>query len=108
MSQSNFSNPPYSILKNEFKNIMQKNISEHKELKIGAFSDKSEILNLLGKINGWEQCLELFNKFCSMIENSQNQPQPQATQSNPSNPTNEVDPQEKTTTPVIDGEIIEG
>lgn len=98
MSQSNFSNPPYSTLKNEFNNILQKTISDHKELKIGIFNDKSEILSLLGKINAWEQCREIFNKFCTMIENPepQRQSQPQAPQSNPSN------------SPVSDGEIVEG
>jgi len=98
MSQSNFSNPPYSTLKNEFKNIMQKSISDHKELRIGAFKDNSEILSLLGKINAWEQCLEIFNKFCHMIENPQPQPQPQP-QNNPSTPP---------VSQVSDGEIIEG
>lgn len=85
MSQDNFSNnPPYHTLKNEFRNLLQKSISDHKDIKLGAFNDKSEIVTLFGKINAWEQCLEIFNKFCHLIENPQ--PQLQTPQSNPSNP----------------------
>lgn len=97
MTDSAFTTHPYSSLKNEFINTMEKSISDNQEAKLSQFADDNEILKHRSKIVGWNQSLEAFKKLCNFLENP---PAPPQTTPNDTGAAT-MDPI------VIEGEIVE-